>query len=495
MKNKTNGKLQIDIVGIRIIVERKGGYMKKSSFAVLALAAVALAACQTGGTSSSEGGASTSGTSLESIPGSGGGQTSSETADPLEAALVKARNGFNAITETRQNVYNAATDEFIFSNEARYEYGFQNQGRIKTYQIYDYYDTHTEMKVVRDASGYAATEFINYKNEVDTAELTDSEGYPYNYDHYYSNPFLYIEREDLTSIGNSVYEVNEEKRDYLSFLLFANTSPLVAMTLTLGDGVFTGAAFKTSDVDSFTKELPGGGEADEYYKCYFNYEAQTTFLEMGTFAIPDPLPSPASEEASDLIEAFAALGTNYTLTQSVRMDGASPEPDNDAILYVDGSRAYLDYSRGDTTLDQDSLFAPDAWEDDGLLYENIYDGSSWAVAPADSANAYNIDPQGLSFFTPHASEISANLISSAGNGKYYINNEEALPYIGNAFLPDVLSFPLYDYGATTEVDIELGEETIAISIDFLYPTSYGVYAMVYDYVYSNIGTTLLPIGE
>lgn len=181
--------------------------MKKSSFVVLALAAATLAACQTGGTSSSGGGGSSAAdSSLE--------ETSSESAiaaDSLETALAKARKGFNAITESSQNVYNAATDEFIFSNESRYEYGFQNVGRIKTYQIYDYYDTHTEMKVVRDDSGYAATEYVNYKNEVATSPLTDSEGYYYNYDHYYANPFLYVEKEDLTLVEGNVYAVNKEK--------------------------------------------------------------------------------------------------------------------------------------------------------------------------------------------------------------------------------------------------------------------------------------------
>lgn len=469
--------------------------MKKSSFVVLALAAATLAACQTGGTSSSGGGGSSAADSSLEETSSESAIASSEPADSLETALAKARKGFNAITESSQNVYNAATDEFIFRNESRYEYGFQNVGRIKTYQIYDYYDTHTEMKVVRDDSGYAATEYVNYKNEVATSPLTDSEGYYYNYDHYYANPFLYVEKEDLTLVEGNVYAVNEEKRDYLSFLLFANTRPLVEMTLTLEGDTFTNAHFLTANVDSFTMELPGGSQAEEYYKCYFNYEGTTTFLEMGTFTIDDPALSPASEGVEELTAAFAELGTNYTLTQSVRMADGVADPDSDAILYVDGKEAYLDYSRGDTSYEQDSLFRGDDWEDDGLLYENIYVNGAWSQAPADSSSAYNVDPKGLSFFTPHAREISANLFLNEGNGKYTIGNEYALPFIGNGFLPDILSFPLYDYGAISDVQIELGEGTIGISIDFLYPTSYGAYEMVYDYVYSNVGTTELPIGE
>lgn len=137
--------------------------MKKSSFVVLALAAATLAACQTGGTSSSGGGGSSAADSSLEETSSESVVASSEPADSLETALAKARKGFNAITESNQNIYNAATNEFIFRNESRYEYGFQNVGRIKTYQIYDYYDTHTEMKVVRDDSGYAATEYVNYR--------------------------------------------------------------------------------------------------------------------------------------------------------------------------------------------------------------------------------------------------------------------------------------------------------------------------------------------
>lgn len=417
------------------------------------------------------------------------------TRTPLEKAILAAQAGFEAKTTQVQSVYDKKTDAFVFKNEYGYDYRFENaDGATKTDQSYTDGTGETySRRLVRDSSGYAATEYVDYRNEIASARLTDSEGYFVDYDYHYGNPFLLLEAADLEKTGEDTYALVPTKADYFAYLLFGQTTPIEEMTFTLEGDVFTAVTSKSVDIDSYTRDLPDGTMSDEYYRVYYNYTTTTALTDMGTCVIDSPKLSEEDDEGKALTDFFRTIGDNYTLTSNVFMKDGTKDDSLASVTYFDKDRCYLDYEVGDTSLYQDTYYAYDEFRDDGLLYEYAYDGAGWVLNPASSQTAYNVDPQPASFFVPHAADIATSLIKNDGEGAYSIGNDAALPYIGNAFLPDFSAVVLFDYGYITDVRIALDAESVTIDIDFLYSYYGSYYEMVYEYTYSDIGTTVLPI--
>ena len=187
--------------------------MKFKPFLVLPLTALALIGCNDP-------------SQLSSVPGSSSdiGSSEDDPRTPIAKAIDEARVSVSVTTENVQRVFNAKTDEPVFDNEYTYIYGFDAHEEVKTSQSYT---TESGLSLtqsyVREDSGYAAVEYVNAKNELSLAPIYDSDGYRFGYDHYYSNPFIYLTEADLTEVEGG-YEVNGELRDYLSFLFFATFS-------------------------------------------------------------------------------------------------------------------------------------------------------------------------------------------------------------------------------------------------------------------------------
>ena len=433
--------------------------------------------------------------SLPSSPVSSSSASSStiEEKTPLGKAIDKARNGFASETTRYQRVFDRESLEPVFENRYDLSYAFQNVDGIKTRQAFDSGDEEISMAIARDEEGYACEEYIDYRNEVALSPLLDSEGYYVRYDYHYGNPFLYLTEKDFSEVEESVFEVNEDKIDYVSYLLFGNTTPLVEMRVTLDGELFATLETTSIDADSFTKDLPDKTQADEYYPVVYRYETLTTFSEMGSYRLESPQQSPVSTQGDAVGDFLRTIGENYTLESTLSfLDDSSIA--STMKTYFDGETCYVDYDASIDDLSQDSLFAPDVFGEEGLLYEYNYVGGSWALVGNTSSTSYNIDPQGKDYFIPHAKDISDDLfVQGEEEGHYRIDNSMALSHIGNGFLSDFQALPYYEFGYIEDVDIALENDAIAIAITFLYPTSYGAYEMVYEYTYSDIGTTIVPV--
>ena len=456
--------------------------MKFKPFLLLPLTALALIGCNDPSASSS-------------VPGSSSdiGSSEDDPRTPITKAIDEARLSVNITTENFQRVFNSKTDEPVFDNEYTYIYGFDAHDQVKTAQSYT---TESGLSLtqsyVRDDSGYAAVEYVNAKNELSLAPVYDADGYRFGYDHYYSNPFLYLAEADLTQVEGG-YEVNAEIRDYLSFLFFGNTHPVESMILYFDGTDFTGGHIQTYPVDGFTMDLPDGTQADEYYQIYYYFEATMTFEGAGSYRVESPELSPEGTYGAPVVDLLNKVGDNYTLSSNVYLAGTPKDPNLTSTTYFDGSTCYVDYELGDPTFANDVIYAPDPYEGDGLLYEYAYDGESWGKAPADSSSAYNVDPKGVEYFSLAQNTVSPSIIGPGATGLTVIN-ESALRYCGNAFLPGVCSNPYYDIGYILGIDISFTSDSLTLLVDFVVPSNIGYYELMYEYVYTDIGTTVVPVS-
>ena len=108
-------------------------------------------------------------------------------------------------------------------------------------------------------------------------------------------------------------------------------------------------------------------------------------------------------------------------------------------------------------------------------------------------SAYNVNPKGVEYFSLAQNTVSPSIIGPGATGLTVIN-ESALRYCGNAFLPGVCSNPYYDIGYILEIDISFTLDSLTLLVDFVVPSNIGYYELMYEYVYTDIGTTVVPVS-
>ena len=410
---------------------------------------------------------------------------------PIEKFLSSARKGFTFETTSKQVVMSKASDEELFTNKTKYEYVFDDSNGPKVSQkisVVGVSGSEVSLNVLKNDEGYIASEYINYKNEVDSAPLTDENGYYVRYDESFMNPFLLLEVSDFIKSEDeeNTYYLKDDKLDLFEFFMESRGLPMKYIKF-----IFEGDSLIEIQSQSITKDAKALVDG-VYQEAYYHYEDVATLKDLGSSKIESLKPSSASEVKDEVEEILSKVNDNFTLTTAITDGTNIIDETSNRVCYFDGSEYYVDYSIGDESKVDDTFYK----EEDGKLIEYSFNETNGVFVKTanTSSTSYNIDPKDKSYFLPHLNEVSGDLFSKEGD-TYVVNNVNADGYIGLGFLSDFEMVPYFMYGFGHDSSFTYDSENNSITIDLpFYLALEGYYYSIgYRLTYTNLGTT--EIGE
>lgn len=415
----------------------------------------------------------------------------------LNESINNLRKGFSFTGSRIQKVTDLEGKD-LFQNTYSYDYAFENdENGIKTTQTYTYpyggKSYTSSVTAVRDENGYAANEYINYKNEIDTYPILDSDSSYAYYDEYFINPFLIVGADDFKLGSESkTYSLNKDKLDIFNYYFCGNSVPLTKLTITLSDDS------KTISLHEESVSFTGRTKDDEtgYYKrCKWIYVGDFEIKEIATTKIASPEPSDEKEDA-ELSALFNSVGDNFTLSKVLYNVETMQEVGDTSVSYFDGNAYYVKSNSTDDSKVNDYLYAKDPFLESDDLYEYRYDSSSklWLKSSNDSSSSFNITPQKKDVFIPHLKDVNVSLFTSGEDSKgyHFCKNDSAKAFMGMGFLSDAETLSYFSSGYGTDAKIKKDGDNIICLISFYYSDGTYYYEVGYKLTYSNIGSTILP---
>lgn len=418
----------------------------------------------------------------------------------LDSFISKARTGFKFMGNKKQLCKDLSGND-LFTNTYYYNYSYENdENGTRTRQRYAYpYNGENQtvtIEVSRSPDGYAAQEYINYKNEVAYSRLVDDDDYYIFYDNYFSNPFLIVDESDFTFVSSSdsghSFSLKKDKLDTFDYFLTGNSEPLTNLTITIKDD---GTGSIHSESVGFTGRTRD--EEGNYIRCSWSFSSLFTISDLGAISLEGAKQS-EEKDNSELASILSGVEDNFTLTVALVSPTTGEEVGTKKISYFDGESYYVKADSMDDSMVNDYLYHKDPFaSDDDSLYEYRYDEASklWHKSDTSASTSYNTSPQKKDIFVPHLKDMSKDIFAANVNndGYYVVNNESAIPFAGEGFFSDaeVLVYFSLGYGSKAQIKKE-GDSIIAL-VDFYYPyDSSTLLSVRYKAIYSNIGTTVLP---
>lgn len=418
----------------------------------------------------------------------------------IETFLTDARQGFEMNSTSREIVKNNSTGEKMFENVTNYHYIFDSNDGGRVDQTIKFkangQDQEAHISFKRNKDGYAAKEYVNYKNTVDEYLVIDAEGNSSIYDHYFYNPFNFIFEEDLVKDENNenLYHLNPRKMSKFEYFVEGKGTPTKSI-----DFLFNNDGLENITIISETLTGKAHDPVNNMYVSgSWHNEDVLTLTKLGEAKVEQPLLSESNEYNDEIANIFSKVQDNYTLTLSLRLEDAPSSDETTQVVYFDGDSCYVDNNKATPGHEGNKVYKVDEFKNDGLLYEYEYnDAGVRALSKNIDASSYNITPKDKNYFIPHVKEIAPELFVKNNKGQYICENKDARPFIGTGFFSDFNASPFFSFGyglgATLTYDTELNE--LEASLPFKYVMNGYLYTLIYEAKYSNLCNTTLPLKD
>lgn len=417
----------------------------------------------------------------------------------IKTFLEKARSSFEMDSTSRQIVTNSATKEKMFENVTSYHYIFEDKEGARVDQTISFKqngeDEEARVAFKRNEDGYVAQEYVNYKNEVDEFLVLDDEGNASMYDQYFYNPFHFIFEEDLIQdeTNSSLYHLNSKKVTKFEYFLEAKGVASESVDFLFEEKELKSITLKSHEISGKAHDPQEG----IYVPASWVYEDTLLISKLGEAQVESPILSERNEYQEEISQLFNKVGDNYTLTLSLTVKDGEASDETTQVVYFDGESCYVDNNKALLGHEGNKLYKKDDFKDDGLLYEYEFNESkSWSLTKNSEAGSYNISPKDKTYFSPHVKEINPALFTKSKFDKSYeCNNDYAKAFVGAGFFSDFNALPFfsYGYGLGATVKYDSGQKALVASLPFYYVLNGGLYELVYEISYSNLGTTSLPL--
>ncbi len=356
----------------------------------------------------------------------------------------------------------------------------------------------TSISYVKDKDGYVATEVLNYKNEITTKYVYDSNNYKQVYDNEYRNPFSLITSSDLSSVESNKYRLKDNKTSMFGYYLLGIDYPLSDVYFNFKDEKLENILFETKEYEGISEDANTG----KYIKIKYKYSTEIYIYEEGNTKINsiETQKSRNKEKETILKNALSELTGNYTITMNEHDRDESPNHDYDGIWYFDGSsKVYHRQSANSEVRNYDLYYKIDKTmaDDDKLrLFDFNEDTLTWDYYKPINSRSYNVDPKTYDYFVLKCLDIAPELFKyDEENNKFVCDNKYVLGYMGNYLLPGCYALTYFTYGEGDKAEIFLNSNNKIkkISVGYTYTDSQGYeIPRDVDMTFANIGTTVLP---
>lgn len=404
------------------------------------------------------------------------------------ATAVTSDGNYVWSSEKETNNYNSTIGFSSKDRNAIYKYSTQEYlGEQLTIENYTYFE---------DEKGYAYTESLNYKNELERDYSINLSTSSFASNGFY-NPFSILSEEDFTKDFNGSYILDLNKAEIITNNLL--------YSLNSGFGGSVKEAYLTVGEDGLFNDLVITMSSYIYYDSSYGYvykvENTVDFAisEGGTYLVNSSKVFD-NKGYTDLEKGLSNLGNNYTL--SVKMYSKDQVNNTETTTYQDfyfsGDEIYVhsyDNEENKGVDKTDDFFLKG--DEDGTLYSYVYDNeqSNWVKGNSiyfpstyQGKNTYND-------YLPKANQVSSNLFKYDDTSKVYKAEDDASSSLVNCFYPNVAPFRKSASNSFYDVEISLnGSNISSVKLPFAY-TNFDTGTIVtgnYTLTYSNIGTTVNP---
>ena len=417
----------------------------------------------------------------------------------IETLLQEARQGFNMVASSTRTTINSLTNKEISKDITKYDYIFDNHERAKVKQTVTtnvQEEQSVTVNFVRDDEGFLAQEYVNYKNELDLYLFKDDSGSKVPYDSMFINPFKLLNELDFIQdeTNSDLYHLNPKKIARFEYYTVAKNCPTKDITFLFNEN-------ELNKITIISERLEGKAyleESKSYVKANWTYEDELQLKDLGEARIDSLAISSPNKYNDEVKEILTKVNDNYSLKQSLHLDGFEADPSDVHTIYFDKDKCYVDMDMSVEDISKDELYKKDKFKDDDLLYKHIYDSESskWVLEPVKEAYSYNLLPENSSYFIPNMKDIDPSLITKNEKYNYYtIANDYAKSFIGSGFLSDFDALPYFDegYGDGAFIKYDKTKEEINIELPFAINLYGDIQRFIFEVTYFNIGNTKLPI--
>lgn len=404
------------------------------------------------------------------------------------ATAITSDGSYVWSSEKETNEYNSTIGFSSKDRNAICKYSTQEyQGEETTIENYTYFE---------DEKGYAYSETLNYKNELERDYSINLATSSFSSNGFY-NPFTILNKEDFTKDFNGSYILDLNKAEIITNNLL--------YSLNSGFGGSVKEAYLTLGEDGLFNDLVITMSSYIYYDSSYGYvykvENTVDFAisEGGTYLVSSPK-TYDNKGYTDLEKGLSNLGSNYTLSVKMYSKDQVNNTENTSYqdFYFTGDEIYVHSydSEANKGLNKSDDFFLKA-DEDGTLYSYVYDSekSSWVKG---SSTYFPSTYQGKNTYNdylPKANQVSANLFKYDETNKVYNGEDDASSTLVNCFYPNVAPFRKSASNSFYDVEISLNGSNIStVKLPFAY-TNFETGTIMtgnYELSYSNIGTTVNP---
>ena len=379
--------------------------------------------------------------------------------------------------------------------------------------------TSVEMKAYEGENGNAYYQELNYKNEVDTYDYTNSDGTYVNYNYYCLNPFSFVLEEDFTKVNDNTYSLSKSKSAFFAATLLGDVNEAYFGVIDKCEFVFEAGELKNINI------VPHRIHASrtEGYNSVYYYVDQTAVLDIveGGLDVKIDEVKPNVPENKDKIEKLqTALNKlkrdNYTLSLDTtfnvtKMEVLDEDEEKEVVkaynyakYYYTGNSLYYAVSQESNAFD-----APNADNDLLLLDVGREKLAAYGYSETDSVEQVVFTKAAGSNFsaidnvatydqvTPKLNEVNASIFNYNEETNSYTICEEMMPYIASvAIVPPLTTFTqyLYDYGNGMKIFLTEDGNIDRVEFSFLYHDGFNYEEGVSVMTFTDIGTTELPFN-
>ncbi len=392
------------------------------------------------------------------------------------------------------------TGELLYKSDINYFYEVESDTESRIHIGLSNQENVYEVKLVKDNRGYAATESINYKNEIITNYALDANGSKYIYEKEHANPFSLISEDDLIQDEENkfTYHLSETKNVlFAKYFCMINYAVDDISFIFNEDESLNKIAIKSNVFEGIIEDAYTGN----YIKANYSYTLDASLKKIGSTEVEGlkPVVNNQKDKLVPLKNALDKLGKNFTIIMNTHDRDAVANNEYDEIWYFDGvDEVYHQQNLEDTSRRYDLYYAVIEEFNDNLLRHLDFneETSKWEYSSPIFAQSYNANPQSYDYFLPKYADVSLDLFNYNEEKKCYeVTNEYVIGQIGNNFLPGsyALGYFTEGLGDKCEIYLDSEERVDKIVVGYTYLDTQGFELPTdIEMTFVNIGTTQIP---